>query len=114
MLNNIIFGNLNVRSLMLHFVDFSELLSKIECDIICITETRLSNSISNQHIKINGYNVVRSDRNTRGGGVAIYLKNQLQFQVLQIPNCSSFEHIWITVTYARKRYAVGAIISITS
>ena len=36
-------------------------------------------SVSNQEIKINGYDIVRKDRNRHGGGVAIYIRTSINF-----------------------------------
>jgi exonuclease III len=38
-------------------------------------------SVSNQEIKINGYDIVRKDRNRHGGGVAIYITNSINFTI---------------------------------
>jgi hypothetical protein len=38
----------------------------------------LDSSISDYEIKINGYDIVRKDRNRHGGGVAIDLRNSLE------------------------------------
>ena len=40
--------------------------------IICLTETKLSDKISNEEIGLPGYDVICRDRNRKGGGVAIY------------------------------------------
>ena len=35
------------------------------------------NTVSNEELKIDGYNLLRSDRNKNGGGVACYIKNNI-------------------------------------
>jgi hypothetical protein len=40
---------------------------------IATTETWVNNGISNTEVDINGYCIERHDRNSRGGGVAIYI-----------------------------------------
>jgi hypothetical protein len=50
-------------------------------DIISLNETMLDSSISDHEIKINGYDIVRKDRNRHGGEVAIYLRNSLNYTV---------------------------------
>ena len=44
-------------------------------DIICIVETWLSNSISDNEIVLPGYQCVRCDRDRHGGGVLMYIKS---------------------------------------
>ena len=38
-------------------------------DVLAINETRLSDSIDNSCIHIQGYDIVRRDRNRNGGGI---------------------------------------------
>ena len=64
---------LNVRSLIKH-IDELRLF-----EIISVNETMLNLSVSNQEIKINGYDIVRKDRNRHGGGVAIYIRTSINF-----------------------------------
>lgn len=45
-------------------------------DIMVLSETWLNESIANSMINIDGYNVFRSDRTKKGGGVAIYIKSR--------------------------------------
>ena len=40
-------------------------------DILTLNETRLDNSILDCEVQIPGYDIIRSDRNRNGGGVAI-------------------------------------------
>ena len=52
--------------------------------IICLPETKLSDKISYEKIGMPGYDVIRHDRNRKGGGVAIYWRSSLQAQVPNI------------------------------
>ena len=42
-------------------------------DIVCIVESWMENVISDDEISIDGYNVVRADRNRHGVGVLIFI-----------------------------------------
>ena len=63
------------------------MLSKIEelrtltlntyISVLGITETKLDNTVSNEELKIDGYNLLRSDRNKNGSGAACYIKNNI-------------------------------------
>ncbi len=53
-----------------------------DTDVIVLSETWLSKSVSDKEINISGYNILRTDRPNRGGGVAIYIKNQYQVNIL--------------------------------
>ena len=47
-----------------------------------MVETRLGPTIDDRLIHIDGYSVVRQDRNTSGGGVALYMKDTINVNVL--------------------------------
>ena len=39
-----------------------------------LTETKFGNTVNNDEVKIDGYNLIRSDGNRKEGGVACYIK----------------------------------------
>ena len=47
--------------------------------LLILTESKLDNTVRNAEININGYGVIRNDRNRHGGGVACYIRNDLVF-----------------------------------
>ena len=52
-------------------------------DIICVTESWFNDSIESSLINISNYNVARSDRSyRRGGGVAVYLRQNISFVIV--------------------------------
>ena len=51
-------------------------------DIVCIVETWLHDCISDSELTINGYNLVRRDRDRHGRGVMLYIRNNLSFCVV--------------------------------
>ena len=63
----------NARSL-LPKMDELKGLSEVESpDAICIVETWLSDSISDNELVLSGYQCVRRDRDRQGGGVLMYV-----------------------------------------
>ncbi len=59
-------------------------------DVFTMPETWLSENIPDSNIQINGYNLIRCDRPlSRGGGVCVYLKSQLNYSVLDLASSSS-------------------------
>ena len=65
--------------------------------IYCCSETFLNDNISDHQITIEGYNIIRRDRNSKeGGGLIIYLRNDIE--------CSRLEHdiveaVWLEITF---------------
>ena len=72
-------AHLNVRSLIKHIDELKIYLDKQQFDIISLNETMLDLSVPNHEIKLNGYEIVRKDRNRHGGGLAIYIRNSINY-----------------------------------
>ncbi len=53
------------------------MLKENHIDIIGLNETRLDENIQNREVQIDGYQILRNDRNLGGGGVAFYVKDSL-------------------------------------
>lgn len=51
-------------------------------DVLVISETWLNNSVLDNAINIEEYNVFRTDRLKRGGGLVIYIKNRYEVTLL--------------------------------
>ena len=64
-------GHLNIVSLIKHIEELRILLHKQPFDIITLNETRLDDTINSEEVEVAGYELIRSDRNRNGGGVAI-------------------------------------------
>ena len=74
----------NTRSLTKNFVSFYDVVSNLpnDPDIICISETRLYDEKPLSNVSIEGYNFIHTPTKTGCGGVAIYIKDSLEFEVL--------------------------------
>ena len=48
---------------------------------MCINETWLDDKISDHEVGIDGYDLVRKDRKRTGGGVAIYIRNSINYKI---------------------------------
>ena len=55
-------------------------------DIICVVESFLNADIVDNEVAIQGYSIVRLDRNRHGGGILIYIKSQFVYTQL----CNSY------------------------
>ena len=66
--------HLNIRSLPKHFDEFKIFMNDNPFDVMCLSETWLNSTWSDAELYIDGYNIIRTDRNDsqRGGGTAIY------------------------------------------
>lgn len=75
-----------------------------------MSETWLSPNIPDVGLNIPGFKLIRNDRHGRGGGVAFYIKNSIQFSVLATPLVNSpLEQLWISAKVEGKKLCLGTL-----
>ena len=110
--------HINTRSITSDGLVNSELCSKLDeifhilvlerkFDIICISETWLDDSISDDDIRIPDYELFRRDRNHHGGGVMIYAHENLSPTRRPDLQHDDLENIWIECLLETKRVLVS-------
>ena len=72
-------ASLNVNSLRKHIDEIRTMLGNYLFDVFAINESKIDSTILDSEINIPGYNIIRKDRNTHGGGVVIYIREHLCF-----------------------------------
>ena len=67
-------------------------------DVLCVSETWLSDDIKGEYIAIPDYTVFRSDKG-RGGGVCIYVKDVLKVTPVNVETerPDGVEDVWVAV-----------------
>lgn len=104
------FVHFNVRSLCASFHEFQDVVAEEKFQLIGLSETWLNDTVPNQSLYISNYNLVRNDRDGRGGGVALYIHNSLKFRVLEAPEQQSLlEQIWVSVKIQGKVIYFGSL-----
>ena len=88
---------LNVCTLLPNVEELCRIIKDINMHILCVNETRLDKSVTDSEVEIDGFNIIRNDRNRRGGGVAIYISNMLSFNIRTDLVDSSKEMIWLEI-----------------
>lgn len=79
-----------------------------EYDVICLTETWLHDGVSDNDVLIPGFHCpFRKDRLTRGGGVAVYVKNTLITKRVETLDKTGLEALWIELRHKSSKYLVG-------
>ena len=74
---------MNATSLKKHIWELRQhLIDDNSYDIFGVAETRLGSEVNDNIIQVAGYNVVRQDRNVRGGGILLYIKEHLKAKIL--------------------------------
>ena len=78
-------------------------------DIICISETKLNASIPSSNLMINSYHIpIRKDRDyNNGGGLIVYIKNNIFFKRRDDLESNSIENIWVEIQSTKNKYLLG-------
>ena len=73
--------HLNINSVLSKIAEFRVVPKKSKAAVIGVTESKLDPTVLDGEVDIDGYEVIRSDRNRHGGGVAFYVRNDISFNV---------------------------------
>lgn len=106
---------LNVQSLLPKLPDIRADVCNRSPDMLCYTETNLKSATPNRLASVVGYSLFRQDRKIgrkkSGGGVAIYIKENLSANKIKIKITSSNSHLetlWVKVKFDKKKVAAVA------
>lgn len=99
--------NVNARSVVNKVEDIEAMVLEHEPDIILITETWLHKNILDSEIAPKSYVLVRRDRDSRGGGVALLVRDNIDFITLPVP--ADIEAVWIKVAFKNRAIHIGGI-----
>eukprot|EP00794_Sanderia_malayensis_P001797 gene1797-2003_t len=106
-------GHLNADGLRGKLPEIRQLLQETQLDILiylAITETKLSATVNDNDVCIDGYFVVRKDRDRNGGGVLIYYKELLTaYEEINLKVPSEMEGIWINVKSQSQTWLVACM-----
>ena len=103
------FLHLNARSVISKLTDLRRIVKESQTSVLAISESWLDSSITDEEIKIDGYSLIRGDRNRNGGGVCLYIKNNIPHNRRMDLNTSSLESLWIDLLFPKtKPITVGA------
>ena len=88
----------NVMSLAPKIDELRYYITYSNLDLVCLTETWLQEHIYNNVVAISDFNLLRRDRKDRQhGGVCIYIRDSIQFSLLDDLSEPSFEVIWVKI-----------------
>ena len=93
--------------------ELSDICKTLKIDVLILSESKLDQTIPNNLIMIPGYHEpLRHDRELNGrhgGGVLMYIAENLAFQHKQEFQSSMFEHVWADVRINDRIYAINAL-----
>ena len=102
----------NIRDLLLKKTGVEEFLSSFpKIDMLGLSETHLNGSISEEELKLNGFQYVRKDRTSRPAGeVGVYIKQELSSHRRYDLVVDGVECLWIEILLPKcKGFLVGNI-----
>ena len=92
---NLRVGNCNIRGIRANLADLKVHLNT-HYDIFCLIETMLSQAVGMTELKIKGFQApVGRDRDHNGGGLIIYLSNNVRAKRRSDLESPSIETIWV-------------------
>ncbi len=105
-----VLASANVNSLPSKLEEIKPLLQMHQFAAFAVQETKIDSKISQSELKIPGYQLFRRDRNRRGGGVALYVLEQLKSRKLKLQTVPpSLEIIAVEITFLKHKLIVASV-----
>ena len=102
--NRLIIGNLDMNSISNKF-DQLKLFVQGKVDILIVTENKLDSTFPTSQFVINGYSEpYRFDRNRNGGGVLIYIREDMPSKLLADKLRHDIEGIFAVLNLRKKKW----------
>ena len=103
------FIHLNINSLLPKIDELWYIAKNSNATVIGKSEIKLGKTVSDSEVAIDGYVIVRNDRNRKGGGVACYIGNNICFN-LKACLSNNIENIFIDLLFPKtKTITIGVI-----
>ena len=97
------FIHLNARSLFPKLSEVKVIAKKSKAAVICVTESWLDESHPDASVYIEGYSLLRNDRQSYGGGVCAYIREDLSYKRRIDLNNSDQEDIWFELLLPKSK-----------
>ena len=100
--------HLNINSLHHKIVDLGHVLNQTGIEIVAISETKLCSDFPDAQFQVDGYAYppYRKDRTKHGGGIMVFVKNDLITKRKQEFESDSVETISLELTISRKKWII--------
>ena len=78
-------------------------MTRTKTAVFAASETCLDSSVNDSEIVIPGFSVVRKDRNRNGGGVALFIRDNIPFNTRPDLNVDGLEAVWVELLLPRSK-----------
>ena len=101
----VIIGNLNINSLPNKFEQLKDTVLKY-VDVLVLTETKLDDSFPKAQFLVDGFSEpYRYDRNRKGGGIMIYIRENIPSKLLEKHNFSDdIEGLFVELNFRKVKW----------
>lgn len=104
----LVLAHLNICSLRNKVDEITRLCQIENIHVLALSETHLDNSFDNSVLAVDGYNLYRRDRDKHGGGIALYVKENIAVFPRNDIMCADIEILWLQIQMAHsKPFLVG-------
>ena len=105
--NKIVIGHLNINSLRNKFECLKYLIGE-NIDIFLVSETKLNESFPDTQFIIDGfqppYRKDRSNKGDKGGGLILYVHNNIPSRIIDIKLSSHIEALVVEINFKKKKW----------
>ena len=102
------FAHININSLLPKIDEVRNILNSNKISVLGITESKLDDTINDSEVQVSGYDIIRKDRNRKGGGVALFIKQGIVANKVSILN-NSLEYISVRI-YEKNKHNINLCI----
>ena len=107
---NIAHYNINSITAFGRLDQLSNICATLKLNVLILTESKLDDTIPSSLITLPGYHEpIRRDRNRNGGGVLVYIAQNLIFNHKEQLQSENFEHIWVDIRVRNETFALNAL-----
>ena len=99
--NRLVIAQLNINSIRNKFTSLSNMI-KDNIDILLISETKIDSSFPTVQFHIDGYTIHRRDRNENGGGLLLYVREDVPSTLLKTD--SEIEAFYVELNVRKKKW----------
>ena len=99
--NRLVIAQLNINSLRNKFASLSTMI-KDYVDLLLISETKIDSSFPTAQFHIDGYTIHRRDRGENGGGLLLYVREDVPSALLKTD--SEIEAFYVELTIRKKKW----------
>ena len=78
---------------------------KDNVDILLISETKIDSSFPTAQFNMNGFTTYRRDRNINGGGIILFVREDIASSLLKID--TSIEALYVEINVRKKKWLIG-------